>query len=219
MAKSLIIRRGYRGKLTAEVYYPPGAYEKDSPVFEHGQYLVDNGHAYWAGQEPELAPAPVDRDMSGKPISIPLPQNTAVIDPILPIGLTFPNNVDASQVIQPFETGGAFPSVIMGAEDKTQGSLSVQTNLEAAVEKLVTESLAKRMRVERNTAAANLEDENPPADAAGVVPDEESTETDFDGLSDDELKVTAAGAGIKVRTNESRESLIEKLKAKTKPVE
>jgi hypothetical protein len=220
MAKKYTVTRGYRGKDTGNRYIAPGDYNEDDPaLFGLGESLVELGRARSFGEPATLATIPVDRDLSGKPIELHLPENQLVTDPVRPIYDQFPNNADASQVIQPFEYGAAVPAVTAGNEGLIGGNIEVKTAVEAAAELEQARDLKTVAADERAAAKANLEGSEAPNTGGKVSEDEGASAVDYDDMSLELLREHAGALQLELKGNESRAQLIKKIKDHVEPLE
>lgn len=151
---------GYRGvQRTKGQFIAPGDYDADDPLLlGQSEFLLATGRAVQldaSGKPVKMVVAgPPDRDLAGKPIIVDLPPDQGLLtNAVVPVGKQFPNNADASEVIQPYEIGATEPAVVMGAAHKIAGSAGVKTEGEAREEAAATDAAIEEAEAFREAAA------------------------------------------------------------------
>lgn len=155
------VTSGYQSRTTP--YIPEGDYDPaDIRLHDQAAFLIESGRAVYLdanGQPTQsaLEGAP-DRDLAGNPIVVNLPKEQGLLtNAVVPIWQQFPNNADASQIIQPYEIGATVPAVVQGAEEKIAARPEVKTQAQAEVETQAVSSAMGEAQQVRQQAAADAD--------------------------------------------------------------
>lgn len=170
---------GYSGQRISGRYIAEGDYDLDDPLLlGESAFLLESGRAVELDRQGNpktltVTEGRADRDLAGKPIVVPQGQDQGQVSNIVaPVFALFPNNADASEVIQPYEIGSTEPAVVAGSEHKLDGTVSAKPERVARQEAAVTDAAVEEAEAVREHAQAA-------AEAAG----EEAPSGDEDRLS------------------------------------
>lgn len=213
------VTSGYSGQRINAAYIPEGDYDiDDARLLGQSQFLLDSGRAVQLDAKGyptviTVTEGQTDRDLSGKPIVVPVGQDQGhVSNVVAPVYAQFPNNASASEVIQPYEIGTTEPAAAAGSEHKLNGTVSAKTEAEARQEQAVTETAVTEAEAARAHAAATDGEGDDSADGDELEDDEPTADEPYADMKLDALRAEVNRREVKPLDDDGNEVAVSKAK-------
>lgn len=206
MVTQIYLASGYRGRPSQEHYIQPGTYPIDSPaLFGAGAYLLENGFAVDANRV-VAAPGIVyqDRDMSGRPIVLNLPQARGIIDPVVPIYEQPANRLDAADMAE-----------FLRAQGYTISAPEPPPPDMPSTDEMIAYLQSQGFAVIAASPVAEIVPDDEPDDFSDLELGESAADSDkpLEAYTLPELKQLAKGLSLTLKSDDSKSVIIARIRA------